>query len=129
MRSIRYILKTFITGTRNPHNLDDCLDFSQKEMPLKITLLSLDARTYGFVTDFGLETVTELLGIFQLKFLTKDVIIEQYHGKISRDSTEKYQELQVDKANESLKNWLEKLENMGEVIGKEQRFDYSLLEG
>jgi len=117
MRSIKYVLKG------KPQNLDDCLDFSHKETPQEGSL-NLTADEY--ISEMYI--LNQLIGNYSWKFNNIIVRYKEIYGGCFCHEKEERQKLSIDNANRRLKDYLSKLENFGiDVIGKDKKFDYSLI--
>jgi len=117
MRSVKYVL-----GGK-PQNLDDCLDFSHKETPQKVSLnLTTDESTSEMYI------LNQFIGNYNWKFKNLTIEYKEIYGGCFFHEKEKRQKLSVDNANKRLEGYISRLEKLGiKVIGKEKRFDYSAI--
>ena len=117
MRSIRYALGG------NPHNLDDCLDFSLKENPIEV---SLYLTTKEEATEEWI--IRRLMGVYNWKFPNITVEYEEIYGGCFFHETVERQKFSIDNANCRLEYVLKEIKVLSiDVLGKEKRFDYSVV--
>jgi len=117
MRSIKYVF-----GGK-PQNLDDCLDFSHKETPQKVSL-NLTANEH--ISEMYI--LNQFIGNYNWKFKNLTVEYKEIYGGCFYHEKEERQKLRVDDANKRLEDYLSRLKKLGiKVIGKEKRFDYSAI--
>ena len=117
MRSIHYR----IFG--EPSNMDDCIDLSNR---LITRWVNLRLDTDDIISDMYI--ARRLIGIFIWKFNVKEVEVEQDFGGIFSYENEAKQKEWINKSNERLQKAINLIESHKvDVIGKEQKFDYSLI--
>lgn len=117
MRSIHYR----IFG--KPCNMDDCIDLSNKLLTRSVNL-RLD--TDEIVSDMYI--ARRLIGIFVWKFNIKKVEVNQDFGGIFSYESEIKQKEWINRSNERLQKAVNLIESHQiNVIGKEQKFDYTLI--
>lgn len=117
MRSMLYI----IFG--NPCNVDDCLDLSNTLITKSVNLW-LD--TEEIICEMYI--AKRLKGIFIWEFNINKVRIEQDFGCIFFHESEIKQKEWINRSNKRLQRTINKIESHHiTIIGKEQKFDYSLL--
>ena len=106
-----------------PCNMEDCIDLSNK---LITRYVNLRLDTDDIVSDMYI--ARRLIGIFIWKFNVKEVEVEQDFGGIFSHESEIKQKEWINRSNERLQRAIRLIESHHiSVIGKEQRFDYSLI--
>ena len=110
MRSLNYMLFSI------PENLDDYIDLSRKEKPLKITI--------NLVTDELLNTrclVKRLIAEFQWEFKGYQMRFEKVIGACFSSDSQQKQKLSIEKANKKLQRYFGIINELGvPVIGLEK---------
>ena len=104
-------------------NVDDCLDLS-KSLITRSVNLELDKE--DIIGEMYL--ARRLRGIFVWEFNVNKVKVEQDFGGIFSHENETKQKKWINKSNERLQKTIKLIESHHiNIIGKEQRFDYSLI--
>lgn len=116
MRSVRYLLRG------KPHNLDDCIDFSKKEKPSKV---SLDLVTDEYISEMYI--LKHFLGLYEWKFSNMIVKFDKVYGGYFFHETEEKQKSRIDNSNYRLKEDIKKVERLNITIeNKEKEFNCSM---
>ena len=106
-----------------PCNVDDCLDLSNS---LIIKSVNIRLDTDEIMGEMYI--ARRLKGIFVWEFSINKVRIEQDFGGIFSHESEIKQKEWINRSNERLQRAIRLIESHHiSVIGKEQRFDYSLI--
>ncbi len=115
--SLRYLL------TRNPKNVDDCIDYARDAVVSEATL-SLDTEE----TSNEVVIVRHLIAQFDFIFSDRVVSFRSVLGGCLAHESKKKQSSNIDKANGKLIGYQEKFQKLGvEIKGLEKRFDYSMI--
>jgi hypothetical protein len=117
MRSIRYVLRGL------PHNLDDCIDFSQKSFPeyVSVELATNEKANERYV-------LKQLIGKYTWTFPNITVEYEELYGGCFQHESEKRQKVSIDRANRRLESHLKLIGEQGIVVkGADERFEYSII--
>jgi len=118
MRSIGYMFGG------NPKNLDDCLDLSLRVKPLGV---SVDLTTNEVVTEMYI--LKQLIARFMWRFSDRNIGHDKIFGACFAHQTQERQQLGINNANRRLEGCFTKMERSHiDVLGKQKRFDYSLVE-
>jgi hypothetical protein len=106
----------------SPGKCDDCIAMMLRKKPNKV-VLNLKVCEYLC----NIEVIVQFRGEYVWSFNEREVKYEEVYGGFLLHESDKHKYLALYRANERLKDKIEKLLDLGvEIVGSDKRFEYSM---